>query len=155
MFIKNLRRVDPRIETKNQGAKIQLKKAWPKSRARSFKKSIQISKQQPKNGAARFSAPSRVWRRALPRRVVVLKFVSIFCKALLGFLAGWILCWPMLWDGFFHGLLADRKKLVQKAAHKTFFQTAVNKKLFFLKIYLLKILKLDCMNMLKNNLFRT
>ena len=52
---KNLRTVDPRIEAKNQGAKFQLKKAWPKSQARSFKKSIQISEQQPKNGAARFS----------------------------------------------------------------------------------------------------
>ena len=34
--------------------------------------------------------------------VVALKFESIFCWTLLGFLAGWILCWHMLWDCFFH-----------------------------------------------------
>ena len=34
----------------------------------------------------------------------------------------------MLWDGFFHGFLGDRKKHFQKAAQKTFFQTAVQQK---------------------------
>ena len=56
---KNLRTVDPRIETKNHGARIQLKKDRPENQAKSFKKSIQNSKQQPKNGTARFSAPPR------------------------------------------------------------------------------------------------
>ena len=54
---KNLRTVDPRIEAKNQGAKFQLKKAWPKSQARSYEKSIQISKQQ--RGAASGAAQKR------------------------------------------------------------------------------------------------
>ena len=63
---KNLRTVDPRIEAKNQGAKFQLKKAWPKSQARSYKKSIQISKQQ--RGAASGAAQKRggALKRAAP-----------------------------------------------------------------------------------------
>ena len=89
------------------------KKAQSKSQAKSKKKSIQISKQQ--RGA--------LW-------VVVLKFESIFCWTLPGFLAGWILCWPMLWDGFSHGFLADRKNNFPKAAPKNIFSNSGQNKNF-------------------------
>ena len=83
----------------------------------------------PKNGVARRThRPIFGASAACGASVVVLKFVSIFCWTLHGFLAGWILCWPMLWDGFFHGFLADRKKLFQKAAQKTVFQKTVSNK---------------------------
>ena len=67
-------------------------KVQPKSQAKSFKTSIQISKQQPKNGAAREARRPVFGRRRLRRRVVVLKFVSIFCRTWLGFLAE-LFCW--------------------------------------------------------------
>ena len=83
---KFVQKIDPKIYLKKSGAKIQPKKARPKSQAKSYKKSIQISRQQPKNGAAR-EARTVFGRRALARRVVVLNFVSVFCRNLLEFLA--------------------------------------------------------------------
>ena len=123
---KNLRTVDPRIEAKNQGAKFQLKKAWPKSQARSFKKSIQISKQQPKNGAARFSAPPRFWAAPLaaPRccfEICIDFVVGLGLAFWLSFFVGWILCWPVLWDGFFLGIFGPSKKLFSKSGPKNSF----------------------------------
>ena len=56
-------------------------------------------------------------------RTFSIKFELIFffktCLAFwLSLFVGWILCWPMLWDGFFLGILAHRKNCFQKAAKK-------------------------------------
>ena len=56
------------------------------------------------NGAAR-QARRPVFGGALRAPVVVLNFYRFFVGLCLAFLAGWILCWPMLWDGFLHGCL--------------------------------------------------
>ena len=48
----------------------------------------------------------------------------------LSFFVGWILCWPMLWDGFFLGILAHRKNCFQKAAQKTVFPNSSPQKPF-------------------------
>ena len=118
---KNLRTVDPRIEAKNQGAKFQLKKAWPKSQARSFKKSIQISGRQPKNGAARFSAPRCCFE-------ICIDFLMDFAW-LFGWLDSLLAC-ALRW--LFPWIFGRQKNNFVKAAPKNIFSNSgENKHSFF------------------------
>ena len=137
---KNLRTVDPRIEAKNQGAKFQLKKAWPKSQARSYKKSIQISKQQ--RGAASGAAQKRggALKRAAPFLGCCFEIWIDFLKDL-----AWLFGWAFLLAGFFVGLCFGmafslefwpiEKTVFKKRPKKQFVQTAVPKKLIFLNSF--------------------
>ena len=96
--------------------------ASQKAKPSPTKNRYKFQNNNPKNGASAACGAS----------VVVLKFVSIFCRTWLGFLAGWILCWPMLWDGFFHGFLGDRKKTCSKSGIKNIFpNSGPTKTVFF------------------------
>ena len=132
MFGKYLRTVDPRIETKNQGARIQLKKARPKSQAKSYKKSIQISKQQ--RGAASGAAQKRggALKRAAPFLGCCFEIWIDFLKDL-AWLFGWLdslLAYALGW--LFPWIFGRQKKnIFEKRPKKHFSKQRTNKNVFF------------------------
>ena len=112
------------------------KKAGPEAPANPFKKPIQNSKQQPQKWGGRFSArPIFGASAACGASVVVLNFVSVFCKGLQELLAQLFLAWICLdfflrlfFDFFFH-----RKSvfLVNGSSKKRFFGQRIIEKTIF------------------------
>ena len=117
--------------------------ASQKAKQSPTKNRFKFQNNNPKTGRRALARRPVFGRRRLRRRVVVLKFVSIFCRTLLGFLAE-LFCWldslmacALGW--FFPWIFGRWKNFFQKAAQETFFQTTVIEKNVFLMIFVIFI----------------
>ena len=129
IFEQSIQESRPKIRGPNSSWKRLGQKAKPGPSKNRFK----FQNNNPKTGRRALARRPVFGRRRLRRRVVVLKFVSIFCRTLLGFLAE-LFCWLDSLMAYALGLVfpwifGRWKNFVQKATPNTFFQTAAIQKL--------------------------